>query len=338
MLLQAVVPHSNSIAWALLSQTVWLPLLAVNIFDQWQASVTDLTPPSVDSSLQQAELPAAASAVPGTLSATEQSRQVLATLSAPADPMVDAPISHSVDSTAPALPSLPMTTRRWTSQDPPLPLPAFDPPDTQPFEPVAAPMPGQGPAAQDPVLRRFSPAELLGGPLTLRDLDAPRMTPAAMAERARWAASGDPLAPLPDPWREPMRQALHKLPDGGANVEPARVVHLPSRNVTTTTTVPLALQSDGSVDVLIRPDKKEILEEIDYWSRQQKAPPKGTLAPAVLQLHPMEEVSATVTPQAAAAASPARSAATSAVPDDRPPQAAELDYWSSQPAAASPAP
>jgi hypothetical protein len=30
---------SNAIAWALLSQTIWLPLLAIDLHDHWQAKV-----------------------------------------------------------------------------------------------------------------------------------------------------------------------------------------------------------------------------------------------------------------------------------------------------------
>jgi len=52
--------------------------------------------------------------------------------------------------------------------------------------------------------------------------------------------------------------------------------------------VPLALQSDGSVDILQTPDNPAVIKEIDTWSRRQHRPAVGSLVPAVIHLHPLE--------------------------------------------------
>jgi hypothetical protein len=140
------------------------------------------------------------------------------------------------------------------------------------------------------LLRSFTRSELLGGTLGLRDLDEAPMSTVALAEKARWAGSADPMAPLPALWRDPIRRALGQIPGGGARVEQARVVHVPSRRVTRTTEVPLALQSDGSVDILSRPDNPGVVREIEDWSSRQQAPSRGGVLPAVVLLHPVTDV------------------------------------------------
>ncbi|MFM7394227.1 MAG: hypothetical protein ACKO22_07680 [Cyanobium sp.] len=140
-------------------------------------------------------------------------------------------------------------------------------------------------------MRSFTRSELLGGTLGLKDLDDAPMSAVALAERARWAGSVDPMAPLPALWRDPMRRALGQIPGGGARVEQARVVHVPSRRVTRTTEVPLALQSDGSVDILSKPDDPGVVREIADWSSRQQAPSSGGVLPAVVLLHPVGDVS-----------------------------------------------
>jgi hypothetical protein len=152
-------------------------------------------------------------------------------------------------------------------------------------------------------------SELLGGTLTLQDINEPVMPAIARAERAQWTRSGDPLAPLPVLWREPMRRALTSLititSDDSVkvkritaekdvlNLDSARFVHVPSTRIRRSTEVPLALQSDGTVDILNRPDDPAILEEITRWSTKQKLPEKGKFTAAVVHLHPlMPETSA----------------------------------------------
>jgi hypothetical protein len=155
-----------------------------------------------------------------------------------------------------------------------------------------------------PLIRQFfSRSEILGGTLTLRDLDEPAIPPLAMAERARWSRTGDPLAPLPDIWREPMRKALTvltkdaplKTNQGSASsslnqsIDSARMVHVPSHAIRRSTQVPLALQADGTVDILNQPDDPAIVDEIKRWSIKQKPPAPGRVSPAVVHLHAFPE-------------------------------------------------
>ncbi|MFM7266482.1 MAG: hypothetical protein ACKOZW_13010, partial [Cyanobium sp.] len=138
----------------------------------------------------------------------------------------------------------------------------------------------------------FSRAELLGGPISLNDLQEGAMPPMALAERGRLSLSADPLAALPEPWREPMRRALSSLPVTGgqaARVNQARLIHVPSSRISRPTEVPLALQSDGSVDILSRPDNEAVVEEIRDWSARQTPPTQGTVAPALVHLHPVSD-------------------------------------------------
>lgn len=151
----------------------------------------------------------------------------------------------------------------------------------------------------------YSRSELLGGTLTLQDLSEPIMPPIARAERAQWSRSGDPLAPLPELWREPMRRALNALArdvstanaDRSAasqqsiGLNSARFVHILSSRIRRASEIPLALQSDGSVDILNKPEDPVVIDEIKRWSAKQSLPEKGKISPAVVHLHPMEPLS-----------------------------------------------
>lgn len=141
----------------------------------------------------------------------------------------------------------------------------------------------------DLLRRLYSRSDLLGGHLTLGDLNEPLMPPIARAERAQSTRTGDPLSTVPQMWREPMRKALRTLSEnlnplsGSApskssiviTVEQARVIHIPSSRVKRFSEVPLALQSDGTVDILNSPDDPEVVEEIKTWSSKQQLPAKG---------------------------------------------------------------
>jgi hypothetical protein len=151
-----------------------------------------------------------------------------------------------------------------------------------------------------PLVRQlFTRSELLGGALTLKDLSEPSMPPLARAERAKWSRTGDPLAPLPQLWREPMRKALSALTiepkssvsegitrkTGNATLDDARIIHVPSSTVRRSVEVPLALQADGTVDILNQPDDPAVVDEIKRWSVKQKPPAPGRVSPAVVHLH-----------------------------------------------------
>jgi len=184
------------------------------------------------------------------------------------------------------------------------------------------------------IQKLYSRSELLGGTVTLQDLSEPLMPPLARAERAQWSRSGDPLAPLPQMWREPMRKALQSLAQEGgpakadtsggrqevSKLDPARFVHVPSSKIRQASEVPLALQADGTVDILNQPDDPAVIDEINRWSAKQKLPAKGTLSPAVVHLHPMQPVDiGRSTSETTTSSSPSQTRATEAAAVPLPP-------------------
>lgn len=306
---------SRAVAWALLSQSFWLPLLAIDAHDRWQARVKALTPPTdpAMASSEQAPPPLPPTRLATTLPLPSLDEDAFGAHRDPSPPSTTAkaartglllggsPSRQPFSVSAPWLRGLKRAVQtpiqavialaspsRWM----PSAIPATNlKPSTLTDE---GPARWQGPpiptSAGDLLLRSFTRSELLGGTLGLRDIDEAPMSTVALAEKARWAGSADPMAPLPALWRDPMRRALGQIPGGAARVEQARLVHVPSRRVTHTTEVPLALQSDGSVDILSRPDNPGVVREIEDWSTRQKAPSQGGVLPAVVLLHPVTDV------------------------------------------------
>ncbi len=157
----------------------------------------------------------------------------------------------------------------------------------------------------------FSTADLLGGPLTLGSSREAAMPVLARAERARWARSGDPLAPLPAQWRTPMRQAVKQLAPTG-NDKPAelsaQVVHIPSTRVRLVEQVPVAIRDDGTATVLRAPNNTAALKDIEGWAARQPVPNQGVVATALVTIHPLPQASTPISrlPEAARpAAAPA---------------------------------
>ena len=302
--------NPRAIGWALLSQTIWLPLVGIDLHDRWQARVKELTPPGQ-------AVPKLASMPGGKLlnlddllrsplaqkmrEASETSTGILlGSASRIGSSLLDRPLEQSLEASA-------VTGR-----------------------------PGRGLAAASASVSAPPP-----GPLELSDLQEGPMSALAMVERARRSLSDDPMAALPAAWRAPMRQALQQLPGAAARIAPARVVHVASSRVKRITEVPLAMQSDGSVDILSTPDGPEVVQEIDNWSRQQRAPQAGSIAPAVVHLHPLDEVpvhapSAGLTTAPVAAASVRSSATPSAVqaPEQVAPDAMAPEAMAPEPVAA----
>jgi hypothetical protein len=52
----------------------------------------------------------------------------------------------------------------------------------------------------------------------------------------------------------------------------------------------LALQSDGSVDLLSKPEDPAVLEAIRGWSGRQDPPSLGRVAPAIVHVEPLKEL------------------------------------------------
>jgi len=295
--------NSNAVGWALLSQAIWLPLVAIEAHDHWKAQVRQQTPPrSLVALPPGAEAEASrtkgaiASLIQGSAASTTTGF-VLGTASPSTDPLLNDPIARSIEQRAagsvamlrPSRPFSPSVFHGSLDHPSPTPPPGFNASSSD------------RPAAESLLQRSFTRAELLGGPITLSDPDTASMPVLARAERARWANSGDPLAPLPQAWRAPMLRAIEQLPSPataspqptGTRIQAARVVHVPSSRVSKTTEVPLALQSDGTVDILSEPDDPAVVEEISRWSSRQQAPAPGSVAPAVVHIHPLPEAPST---------------------------------------------
>ena len=304
--------NRKAIAWALLSQALWLPLLAIDVHDRWQARGKDMAIPSPADPQGQGAVedmaslpettPTPASAGVRSPSPLDQlsvtTGHVLSSASEKIGSLLDTPLTRSLDLSGPAQSS---RARPDPSRRSPASL-RRNQPSTTASAPVAEPIfridvPPLGTAGlghpQTLLERNFSQAEQLGGVLTIEDLGTPAMPLVARAERARWARSGDPMAPLPRNLREPMRQAIRTLPapttTKTAKLQQARVIYVPSTRVSKPTQVPLAVQADGTVDVLTRPDDPAVIEDIREWSSRQQAPSAGTVTPAVIHLEPIPD-------------------------------------------------
>ena len=296
----------NAIGWALLSQVVWVPLVAIDLHDRWQAHQRQITPPGrsvppspiararpfslndlLGATRPVQELASQANqAVSGAVGqAVNGAGVLLSTAGSGMSSLLDRPFSASVEA-----PSSRAGAAAGVSTGAPLLALAT----ASGTAPTALSLAG---STSSLLSRGFTRAQLLGGEMGLGDLNEGPMTPLALVERALQASSGDPLAPLPALWREPMRQALQKLPGSPQRLGLARMVFVPSSRVSQPTEVPLALQSDGSVDVLSPPADPAVLNEIDGWSRRQRPPAVGSLVPAVVHLHPLSEP-AVVSPSA----------------------------------------
>ena len=306
----------KAIAWALLSQSIWLPLLAIDAHDRWQANVKDIAIPQPSdpkgSDAAIASLPEAPARPTETASPSPRNDlgattgHVLSSASEKIGSLLDAPLSRSIDLSGPSNSSRarpdpgrrPAVALRSTS--PAVAAKAASAPATFRMEGPSLGTTGLG-SARTLLQRHFSNSELLGGVLTIQDLGSPAMPPVARAERARWASSGDPMAPLPQTLREPMRQAIRTLPTPTptktAKLQQGRVIYVPSTRVSKPTQVPLAVQADGTVDVLSQPDDPAVIEDIKEWSRRQPTQAAGSVTPTVVNLHPIPaEVRSTPVP------------------------------------------
>jgi len=299
---------NNAIAWALLSQTIWLPLLAIDLHDRWQAQLREA---------QDIATAAAKAASSTVASAHTNPSQAPASQGRHASPPSSTGIllgssSHGVNGLDGLSASLIESARGSSAMATPKTsgnqvLPSQDR-STNPASQAGsqrsanssssarfqAALASSRPAAirfENPWSQTFNKAELLGGNLGLHDLNT-TMPPLAMAERARWSGSSDPLAPLPSLWREPMRKALRNLSttrNEKPQITAARVVHVPSLRVRQSTPVPLAVQSDGSVDILSKPDNPAVVDEIRRWSARQNPSGAPGVTAAVVHLEPIPE-------------------------------------------------
>jgi hypothetical protein len=274
----------KAIGYALLWQSYWLPMLMIVAHDQW-LQVRQLQPP--DHPQQQPVVPTPSQAKTQTPLAS-----LLAGEPLPADSL---PVAAGKGRTVtPAqVTALPKGKGPWTSSQPFSAQArnnhrlAVQAPPLQPrlLAGRSSLTLVSGVDRNSPALRQFSGSELLGGPLTLQQRGQEPMSPLARAEQARMAQAGDPLAPVPARWREPMRRELRDL--GATRLSQARVVHVPSQGISRTVVLPLAMQHDGSIDALVAKDPAVSDRELSDWASRQVMPAQGSVQPVVLHLHPL---------------------------------------------------
>ena len=300
---------ASPVAWALLSQAIWLPLIGIDLHDRLHSQLDeprDIAAAVARGASNSETLPEVASPASSNPAFAQNTGILLGTARDSANG-IERPLSTLTESDRVPQGRLPGAIMRSEQ----IGAAGVATSESARFSSASRPSSLQSPAAaearsQGVLVGSFNRAELLGGNLGLRDLNGVIMPPLAMAERARWAGSSDPLAPLPPAWREPMRKALNNLPIGkpAANsVKPlvvaARVIHVPSTRVQESTSVPLALQPDGSVDILTQPKNPAVLDEIRQWSARQDPRGAGGITAAVVQLEPLPADPRAIRPQLA---------------------------------------
>ena len=289
---------NRALAWALLSQSIWLPLLALDVHDRWQAQIRVQRQiaeaagrRSPQGEIPQIQRPGAATTTTGKLKDTG-----LLLGSASRSPLNPSDRTGMVSEAG--LPGFALTgpshslNAARTGNPPVATTSAAGPGEPESRREASSLGLSSLETWPNPLLQTFNRAELLGGSLGLSDLNTAAMPPLALAERARWQSSGDPLAPLPGAWREPMRRALQGLATSkgaATSVTAARVVHVPSLRVRQSTPVPLAVQPDGSVDILTKPDNPAVVDEIRQWSSRQPTSGQAGVTAAVVHLEPLPE-------------------------------------------------
>lgn len=280
---------ASAIGWALLSQVFWVPLGVIDLHDRWQARQRDITPPG-----KPLPLSPLARVRPFSMNDLLGATRPVQQLAQRANQAVSGAVGQAVNGAGVLLSTTGsgVTSLLDGSYSASLDVPAPSAPVSAPSSSSMVRSQATSPAIQPGLNflgRSFTRAQLLGGTIGLGDLHEGPMSALALAERAIQRGSGDPLAPLPSLWRDSMRQALNKLPGASPRISTARVVHVPSSAVSQPVDVPLALQSDGSVDILEAPSNPNVVREIDDWSRQQRRPAVGSIVPAVVHLHPLSE-------------------------------------------------
>lgn len=290
-----------AIGWALLSQSIWLPLLAIDAHDRWQSRVRELTP-EVASPEPPAQANLANPAVAGR--SRLEAGPLLASSQRDRDPLLDLGVARSLEvSSGAPQPS------RTASKPSPL-LPSRSTGSHQPSLDSARHTATHAPKQR---VATFSASGSLPfalsaprSPLSVPSLrQPPGSSMLALATRSSSNSVEDPLAALPSAWREPMRRALQQLPaatKGSASLQAARVIYVPSERISAPATVPLAIQPDGSLDIFSRPADPLVIEELRNWSNRQPQAAKGKIAPVVIHLSPIPKATtAMVSPPSSAA-------------------------------------
>lgn len=254
-------PGIPAIGWALLSQSIWLPLLAIDAHDRWQSRVRELKPELAAVGVaSQADRPDAVGLVPS----PSVDGPLLGSRGPNRDPLLDLPVDRSKD--------VPATAQQSPARS------------ARPKLPHLSTL-GSG------VVLKASPRQPSPSPLALAK---------PLRSTAPHVDVNDPLAPLPSAWREPMRRALQQLPTAKGketSLSAARVIYVPSTRISAPATVPLAIQPDGSLDIFSLPKDAAVIEELRNWSNRQPRRPQGGITPIVVHLSPIpNQTTAMVSP------------------------------------------
>lgn len=134
-------------------------------------------------------------------------------------------------------------------------------------------------------LRLFTPAEQLGGELTLQDLQAPPLVPLALAEQGRERNSNDPFVSLPSRWRRPWQRLQAATPGWRWRRVRRLVASWPA--LPAAVLVPLVVHSDGNVDVFLEgPGPAAVSAALESLIARLGTPPPGSVQPLLLELQP----------------------------------------------------
>jgi hypothetical protein len=271
-----------AIGWALVSQSIWLPLLVIDAHDRWQSGVRELKP-----EVASLEASAGSNAPP---SASATAGPLLASSDRGRDPLLNLPVDRSLDVSAGSQPA-PSHSIKPASTIPSskVAAQAQNTPSRRPLVLVSLASSGQS-GRREQSQPSISRSPVLAPSLRLADRGMPEPAQLAMAKRVSAVADDDPLASLPSPWREPMRRALQQLPatkEGRPSLNAARVIYVPSSRISAPATVPLAIQPDGSLDIFSRTADPVVIEELRSWSNRQPQADKGRIRPVVVHLTPL---------------------------------------------------
>lgn len=305
-----------AIGWALLSQSVWLPLLAIDAHDRWQSRVRELKP-------EVASLESPPEATLAKSLGTDRQRlaagPLLASSQRDRDPLIDLGVARSLEVSPASPPSRPhhsQPSRVISGSRGRLPAPGA----------LQRPLTVSAPLVSSSKPRRSSSEQAVFSPSRSRQPIQSLSLPTgasilALAKQSVASTIEDPLAPLPTAWREPMRRALQQLPmakKGAPSLQPARVIYVPSERLTAPATVPLAIQPDGSLDIFSRPADPQVLEELRNWSKHQPRATKSGISPVVIHLTPIPKATTAMISPPSSAATALRTATPSFRPGSSP--------------------
>lgn len=127
-------------------------------------------------------------------------------------------------------------------------------------------------------------ADGLGGVLSIQGPQEPLMPIAARAEKQQLLRLGDPLAALPQHWREPLRRELGQR----KTLSNVATVRLPVRAIKERQEVPVIVDEHGQAEGLVSPNSHHVSAAVESWATRQKPAKPGTVQVVVVAVEPLE--------------------------------------------------